>query len=201
MYVCMYIQLSLSVSPMNASEFLRVKDASQTLFNLALFASKVLGLRIPDQESFAQNLRPPDQDTSTSFNEAVEPNLSSHASASMLVDVMKAFVAVAHVESGRLSLLGLCPQFAVVMTMLLSFSTYATAGAVQADCIEIISRCCEEKQLQIIFVQAGTCTTNTITTTTAITTTTTITTTSTHSHYYYCYYYHYYHYYHCTTKN
>ena len=142
---------------MNASEFLRAKDGSLTLFDLTLLAAKNIGVRIPDRIFFEQNILPSDQDAAESSSEAIEPNLPLHVSASLLSDALKAFVAIASVDVGRTSLLTLCPQLPVVIVRLLSFSFSPNVpmGTVQADCIEVISRSCDEPQLQTVFVQAG----------------------------------------------
>ena len=75
------------------------------------------------------------------------------ATVDMLACALKAFKSVSVTESGRQAILELCPAFAADMRALLLLDQ--TLPLVVEDCLEVISNCSVDAQLQCAFAHAG----------------------------------------------
>lgn len=127
----MLMYYTCTVSPLNSSEFVKSK-AVMKLYEIISYAVTVI-----------------DKNPSTSGG---NKNMNDIAG-DILIYGLKTFTAISNIESGRAAILELCPTFAEDIYSLLSLDKFAPLAI--ENCIEVISRCCANSELQKIFINAG----------------------------------------------
>lgn len=121
----MLMYYTTHVSPLNAKEFVKIGAVPHLI--------RVIGYGV------------------TIMNHA--DTAVAELSAKLLLYGFKCLTAVANIEAGRDAIFELCPKFADDTYSMLSLAT--AAPLVVENCLEVISRCCSHKELQLALIHAG----------------------------------------------
>lgn len=133
-----------SVSPLNASEFIKAKGV-KTLYNLILY-----GLYLFNYDSSHGNQHP-----SANTDSDGKPKTSGHKTlgSDLLVYSFKAITAICLIDTGLTAIQEICPQFAQTVYLVLALDKLIPIAVENA--IEVVSRCCASEVLQKYFISAG----------------------------------------------
>ena len=156
-----------SVSPLNVREFVAV-GGTQKLFDIVVYAIHTL-------DTIMNNQNINNDDNQNGFNSSSNNNYHSNnnynnnnnnnnnnenntikkqkIAEGLLFYSMKAFTSIAAFDVGRNSIKKLCPKFADEMNKLLIYDKLIPVAI--ESCIETISRCCADDNLQNYFINSG----------------------------------------------